>query len=300
MEKLITLTVPCYNEEAVLHQTYGALTSIMERMKGYAYQICFVNDGSKDSTEEILNQLAENDEHVKVVHFSRNYGKEAANTACLEYADGDYVIILDADLQDPPELIPQIVELLEQGYDTVGTYRKNRNGEPKIRSFFAKKYYETMNSVLGTKLLINERDYRGMNRRFLDCLRSLPEVQRYNKALWNMIGFKSISIGFENQKRVAGESKYSLFKLFKLAFAHIFNSSTKPLLLSYILSAVVLAIGLFVCVSDLKIGWMTLLFSIVLFSISLVGTYIGRIFIEVKRRPTYTCREIRTSREEWR
>lgn len=288
-QKLVSLAMPCYNEEAVLPLVYQKLCGIAGQLP-YQFEFLFVNDGSNDATEQLLDRFAKRDARVKCVHFSRNFGKEAANTACIAYAAGDYVILMDADLQDPPDMIPQMLALLEQGYDTVGTYRKNRVGEPKLKSWFSTQYYRVMRRCLGVRLLVNERDYRAMNRSFADALVALPEKRRYTKALWNSLGFRSAVIGYDNIPRAAGQSKFGFVRLAKLAFAHIVNSSTVLLKLPYVLALASSIAGAAYLVLHQQVGVGLLAAAGVLFSLGLLGSYLSVMYDEIKARPGYVVR----------
>lgn len=288
-QKLVSLAMPCYNEEAVLPLAYQKLCGIARQLP-YRFEFVFVNDGSRDATEQLLDQFAGQDARVKCIHFARNFGKEAANTACIAYARGDYVVLMDADLQDPPDLIPQMLALLEQGYDTVGTYRKNRAGEPKLKSWLSTQYYRVMRRCLGVQLFVNERDYRAMNRSFADALNALPEKRRYTKALWNSLGFRSAVIGYDNVPRAAGQSKFGLVRLGRLAFGHIVNSSTALLKLPYALAFAAGTAGAAYLVLRQQIGAGLLAAAGILLSLGLLGSYLSVLYDEIKARPGYIVR----------
>lgn len=288
-QKLVSLAMPCYNEEAVLPFAYQKLCELGRRLP-YRLEFVFVNDGSRDATEQLLDQLAKDDPRVKCIHFARNFGKEAANTACIAYAKGDYVVLMDADLQDPPDLIPQMLDLLEQGYDTVGAYRKNRTGEPRLKSWLSTQYYRVMHCCLGVELLVNERDYRAMNRDFVNALNALPEKRRYTKALWNSLGFKSAAIGYDNLPRAAGQSKFGIDKLVRLALTHIANSSTVPLRLPYAFALFAGMAGAVSLALNPQLGAGLLAFAGVFFCLGLLGSYLSVLYDEVKARPGYVVR----------
>ena len=226
----LTAVVPCYNEEAALHYFYQEMQKVMQDMQDIEFEILFINDGSKDKTLEVIRELAKQDEKVKYVSFSRNFGKEAAIYAGLQYSDGDLTAIMDADLQDPPSLLPQMYRAItEEGYDSVATRRVNRKGEPPIRSFFARNFYRLMNRISRTDIVDGARDYRLMNRAFVDALLEMGEYNRFSKGLFGWVGFETKWLEYENVERVAGETKWSFWKLFLYSIEGIVAFSTMPL-----------------------------------------------------------------------
>ena len=240
MEKL-TLIVPCYNEEEVLPFFYEEFQKAAERLETYRTEVIFVDDGSKDGTLETIKKLAKGDERVKYVSFSRNFGKEAAIYAGFQHADGDYIAMLDADLQDPPSLLPEMMrEIVEEGYDSVATRRVSRKGEPPVRSFFARCFYGLMKKISTAEIMDGARDFRLMTRQFKDAILEMGEYNRFSKGIFGWVGFKTKWIEYENVERKAGETKWSFWKLFKYSLEGIIGFSTAPL-------AIVSALGLFVC-----------------------------------------------------
>ena len=214
MEK-ISVVVSCYNEEESIPLFYNEIKKVMEIMKEFQFEVLFVDDGSKDRTLEVAKELAKKDECIKYVSFSRNFGKEAAMYAGLSYASGDYVTIMDADLQDPPRLLPEMMHYIkEEGYDSVATRRVTRKGEPKIRSFFARRFYHLIKKISDTEIVDGARDYRLMTRQFVNSLLELEEYNRFSKGLYGWVGYKTKWMEYENIERVAGETNWSFWKLF--------------------------------------------------------------------------------------
>lgn len=227
----IGLVIPCYNEEESLKYFYKETTKILKSMN-CEYELLFVNDGSIDNTLNIIKKLA-NDSHVKYISFSRNFGKESAMYAGICNVDGDYVAVIDADMQDPPKLLPEMVSILETGeYDSVATRRENRFGEPKIRSWFARLFYKIMNRISETDIVDGARDYRLMKREMADAIISMKEYNRFSKGIYGWIGFRTYWLSFKNVERIAGETKWNFWKLFKYAIDGIINFSTVPLTIS--------------------------------------------------------------------
>ena len=234
--KKISIIVPCYNEEQAIPYFYEEITKVAKEMKN-DFEFIFVNDGSKDKTIEIVKEYAKKDKRVKFIHFSRNFGKEAAMYAGLELSTGDYVAIMDADLQDPPALLPQMVSILEDensDYDSVGTRRVTRKGEPPIRSFFARKFYKIINKMSKIEMVDGARDYRLMKRQVVNSILELKEYNRYSKGLFEFVGYNTKWLEFENVERVAGETKWSFWKLFLYAIEGIVAFSTAPLAIASI------------------------------------------------------------------
>ena len=236
--KLISIVVPCYNEEEALPFYYKAVTPILKQLEP-DYEIIFVDDGSKDQTATIIKDLAKQDSHVKYCIFSRNFGKESAMYAGLEKSKGDYVAIMDADLQDPPALLKQMYDAIKnEGYDSVGTRRVTRKGEPPIRSFFARMFYKIINKMSDIEMVDGARDYRLMKRQVVDAIISLKEYNRYSKGLFSFVGFNTKWIEYENVERVAGETKWSFWKLLLYAIDGVVAFSTAPLATFKFFSAV--------------------------------------------------------------
>lgn len=306
MEK-ITVIVPCYNEEAALPIFYEEIEKISKEMKNVDFEYLFVNDGSKDKTLDILRELSKKDKKVRYISFSRNFGKEAAMYAGLENATGDYVTLMDADLQDPPSLLPEMYRLIkEEGYDSVGTRRVTRKGEPPIRSFFARMFYKIINRMSKIEMVDGARDYRLMTRQVVDSIVSLGEYNRYSKGLFSFVGFNTKWIEFENVERVAGETKWSFWKLFVYALEGIVAFSTAPLAISAVVGiifclisfiAVIFIIVKTIAFGDPVSGWpsmvciMFFLSGIQLFCTGIIGQYLSKTYLETKKRPIYIVKE---------
>lgn len=303
----LTAIVPCYNEEAALHFFYDEMQKAMQQMPDVEFELLFVNDGSKDKTLEVIKALASKDSRVKYVSFSRNFGKEAAIYAGLTYSDGDLTAIMDADLQDPPSLLPQMyTAIVEEGYDSVATRRVNRRGEPPIRSFFARCFYRLMNRISKADIVDGARDYRLMNRAFVDALLEMGEYNRFSKGMFGWVGFETKWLEFENVERVAGETKWSFWKLFLYSIDGIVAFSTMPLsiaaFLGIMMCVVAAAAIVFTIVRQLlyggsAFGWPSMvciimfLGGIQLLCIGILGSYLAKTYLEVKRRPIFICKE---------
>lgn len=303
----ISIVVPCYNEEKVLPLFYEAITTLSATMPEVEFEYVFVNDGSRDNTLEVLKDFAKKDTRAKYVSFSRNFGKEAALFAGLEYASGDFVAVMDADLQDPPEMIPEMYrEITVGGFDCVGTRRVTRKGEPPIRSFFARMFYKLINKMTSTEIVDGARDYRLMTRQMVDSILSLREVNRFSKGLFSWVGFKTKWLEYENIKRAAGETKWSFWKLFLYSLDGIVAFTTVPLAISSICGVLFLfvsIIGIIItAVRELifhnsAFGWTStvclilLLAGIQLFCIGILGQYLAKAYLEVKNRPIYIVKE---------
>ena len=302
----ISLIVPCYNEQEALPIFYRETKKVMESMD-CAYEMIFVNDGSKDGTLGLLKEFAKEDTHVTYIGFSRNFGKEAAMYAGLEAAEGDYVTLMDADLQDPPALLKQMYDAIKnEGYDSVGTRRVTRKGEPPIRSFFARMFYKIINKMSNIEMVDGARDYRLMKRQVVDSIISLKEYNRYSKGLFSFVGFDTKWIEYENVERVAGETKWSFWKLFKYAIEGITAFSTTPLIFSSIVGLIFCLVAfiaiIFIIVKTLvygdpTAGWPSMACIIVfvsgiqLFTIGIIGQYLSKTYLEVKKRPIYIIKE---------
>ena len=304
--KKISIIVPCFNEEKVLPQFYEETTAVLESM-AYDYELLFINDGSKDKTLETMKNLAAKNQRVKYISFSRNFGKEAAMYAGFCNSEGDYVAVMDADLQDPPSLLPQMVEILENdGYDSVATRRVSRDGEPKIRSFFARGFYKIINKISDADIVDGARDFRLMKRKMVDVIISMSEYNRFSKGIFGWIGFNTYWLPYKNIKRVKGESKWSFFRLFKYSIDGIINFSQTPLsiasLFGIIMTVVAFLAFLFIVIRKLIFGdpvdgWASIVCTVILvggiqlFCIGIMGQYIAKIYMESKKRPHYIISE---------
>lgn len=306
MEKL-TLIVPCYNEEEALPYFYEEVCRVGKELENYELELVFVNDGSKDGTLSVVKGFAEKDPRVKYISFSRNFGKEGAMYAGFCNASGDLVAVMDADMQDPPSLLPQMLKLIESGeYDSVATRRVTRKGEPKIRSFFARMFYKIMGKISDADVVDGARDFRLMKRKMVDAIVAMGETNRFSKGIFGWIGFKTYWLEYENVERVAGETKWSFWKLFKYSLEGITNFSDAPLKIaswSGILFTFISVIAmLFVFIralafGDSVAGWPSticiILFigGIQLFCLGIMGQYIAKVFRETKKRPIYIVAE---------
>lgn len=303
----ISVVVPCYNEEQAIQYFYEEIERVSKQMTNVSFEYIFVDDGSKDQTLSRIKDLCIVDAKVKFISFSRNFGKEAAMFAGLEKSTGDYVAIMDVDLQDPPSLLPEMYRTLtEENYDSIATRRVTRKGEPPIRSFFARRFYHIMNKISDVELVDGARDYRLMNRKYVDAVLSLKEYNRFSKGIFGWVGFKTKWLEFENVERVAGETKWSFWKLFKYSLEGIVSFSEMPLYIASILGAgmcgVALAAILFIIVRQLLFGgsaygWpsmaciVILIGGIQLLSIGILGLYFSKAYLEVKHRPIYIEQE---------
>ncbi len=308
MEK-ISVVVSCYNEEKALPLFYEEMERVRKKdFEGIVeFEYIFVNDGSKDNTLKIIKELNQKDPKVRYISFSRNFGKEAAMYAGLEAAEGDYVTLMDADLQDPPALLKQMYDAIKnEGYDSVGTRRVTRKGEPPIRSFFARMFYKIINKMSNIEMVDGARDYRLMKRQVVDSIISLKEYNRYSKGLFSFVGFDTKWIEYENVERVAGETKWSFWKLFKYALEGITAFSTTPLIFSSIIGLIFCLVAfisiIFIIVKTLvygdpTAGWPSMACIIVfvsgiqLFTIGIIGQYLSKTYLEVKKRPIYIIKE---------
>lgn len=303
----ISIIVPCYNEQEALPYFYKAFQELTQNMGQESFELILVDDGSKDKTLAVIKKLAEADKRIAFISFSRNFGKEAAILAGLRYSKGDYVALMDADLQDPPALLPEMYQAVTQeGYDSAATRRVTRKGEPPIRSFFARRFYRLMNRISNTDLVDGARDYRLMNRKFVNALLSMQEYNRFSKGLFGWVGFKTKWIEFENVERVAGETKWSFWKLLIYAIEGIVAFSTTPLVLATVVGLIccLFAFGgtTFIVIRKLLFGdqiqgWAStisvLLFlgGIQLLCIGILGQYLAKTYLETKNRPVYIVNE---------
>ena len=303
----LSLIIPCYNEEEALPYIYEELVKVSATLSDYEIEYLFVNDGSKDHTLDKLKELAAHDERVKYFSFSRNFGKEAAMYAGFCNADGDYVAVMDADLQDPPSLLSKMLEILATGeYDSVATRRVNREGEPPIRSFFARQFYKLINKISDADIVDGARDFRLMKRDMVDAIIELNEYNRFSKGIFGWIGFRTYWLPYENVERVAGETKWSFWKLFKYALDGIVNFSQTPLSIAsfggIFLTFVSFIAIIFVIVrrliwGDPVDGWaslvciITFIGGIQLFCMGIMGQYLSKTYLETKHRPHYIVAE---------
>lgn len=298
----LSIIVPSYNEEKSLPIFYEELSKVLNNLD-YTHEVIFVNDGSKDKTLEVLNQLKSIDERITIIDFSRNFGKEAGILAGLRESSGDLIAIMDADLQDPPYLLPKMIdEVIQNGFDSVATYRIDRKGEPPIRSYFARKFYQLINRVSEVEIVDGARDYRLMTRTMVDAILSLSEYHRFSKGIFAWVGFKTKYLAFENVERIAGETKWNFWKLFKYAIEGIVAFTTVPLRISMmfgiLVSIMTFVYMVYVVVKALLFGdpvagypsMMTIILflgGIQLLSIGVLGEYLSKTYMEVKHRPNY-------------
>lgn len=307
MKEKISVIVPCYNEEEALPYFYDAIINTAEQMNDFDFEFIFVNDGSKDRTLELSKQLAKKDHRVKYVSFSRNFGKEAAIYAGLENSTGDYCVLMDADLQDPPALLPEMMKAIQkEGYDSAATRRVTRKGEPPIRSFFARMFYKIINKISDADIVDGARDYRLMKRDMVNTILDMKEYNRFSKGIFGWIGYDTKWIEFENVERVAGETKWSFWKLFKYSLEGITAFSIAPLQIASIfgilfsLVAFVMIIVIIIrtlVFGDPVSGWPSLVCIIMLIggvqllSIGILGQYLSKTYLETKKRPIYIAKE---------
>lgn len=307
---LLSIVVPCYNEQEALPYFYKEICRVAEEMKsshGAEFEFIFVDDGSKDKTLSIARELHKQDARVRYISFSRNFGKEAGILAGLEAAKGDYVAMMDADLQDPPALLPRMLDaLLEEDYDCAATRRTNRKGEPPIRSFFARMFYKIINRLSDADIVDGARDYRLMRRRMVDAILALPEYNRFSKGIFGWVGFKTKWLEYVNVERVAGETKWSFWKLFLYSLEGIVAFTTAPLALASLIGIIFCVLAfvmiLFIIVRTLLFGdptsgWPSMVCIIFLcsgvqlFCMGVLGQYLAKTYMEVKHRPVYIVRE---------
>ncbi len=310
--KKISLVVPCYNEEEVIKIFYAEIQKIKKDFKNVTFEIIFVNDGSKDKTLELMRELSKNDD-VRYVSFSRNFGKEAAMYAGLEASTGDYIAIMDADLQDPPALLKEMYEILEsKEYDSVATRRVTRKGEPVIRSFFARLYYKLINKISKTEIVDGARDFRLMTRQMVNSVLSLKEYNRFSKGIFSWVGYRTKWLEYENVERAAGETKWSFWKLFLYSLESIVAFSTVPLSIASVMGIlfcfVAFIIIIFVIVRTLMYGdptsgWpsmvciMFFIGGVQLLCLGIMGQYLSKTYLEVKKRPIYIVQETEKDRK---
>lgn len=303
---LLSVVVPCFNEAEVLNFFYTEINKTSLKMNYIDFEFIFIDDGSTDSTIQMLKLLAQKDSRVKYISFSRNFGKEAAIYAGLVKSKGDYVVLMDADLQDPPSLLPEMYSYIQKGYDSVATRRVTRKGEPPIRSFFARLFYKIINKISNADIVDGARDYRLMNRKMVSSILSMHEYNRFSKGIFGWVGFETKWLEYENIERKAGETKWSFWKLFKYSLEGIMAFSVFPLQLASIFGTIFSTISfvmiIVICIRTLLFGdpvsgWpsmicvIMLLGGIQLMCIGILGNYLSKTYLETKKRPIYIIRE---------
>lgn len=301
--KKISIVIPVYNEENVLEISYSKIKNILEDIKQYEYEIIFVNDGSKDNSLNLLEEISKGNDKVKIISFSRNFGQEAALTAGLKYVTGDAIVIIDADLQDPPELIPEMLKRWEQGNEVIYGKRKRRKGESAFKLLSAKMFYKTLNALSDVEIPKDTGDFRLVDRKVVDVINLMPEHNKFIRGLFSWVGFKQYAYEYKRNERVAGDSKYPLKKMWKLATDGIISFSTKPLklvgglgIMTIVLSICILIYSLIsfsLKLNNLAPGWTSIMVAITLFSgvqllsLWIISEYISRIYDETRKRPEY-------------
>lgn len=305
---LLSVIVPCYNEEDNVLPFYEELTKNEPffKEKGIDVEILYIDDGSVDKTVEEVKRLREKDESVHLVSFSRNFGKEAAIYAGLEHSEGDYAVLMDADLQDPPSLLPEMFSCLEKGYDSVATRRVSRKGEPPIRNFFARLFYKLMKKISRTEIMDGARDYRLMTRQMVNAILSMQEYNRFTKGIFGWVGFRTKWLEYENVERARGETKWNFWKLFIYSLDGIMAFSTAPLMIAAVAGALFCLLAfvmiIFIIVRKLIFddpvsGWpslvciMLFLSGVQFFCTGILGQYLAKTYMEVKKRPIYLVKE---------
>ena len=301
--KKISVVIPMYYEEEVAQECYNRTSKVLQSLNKYEYEMIFVNDGSRDRTLEILENISKEDDKVKIISLSRNFGHQAAVTCGLKYTTGDAVVIMDADMQDPPEVIEQMITLWENGNEVIYAQRKSREGETKFKLITAKMFYRILNGLSDVEIPKDTGDFRLADRKVIDVINSLPEHNKFLRGLFSWVGFKQVPLKYERKERIAGKTKYPLRKMLKLASDGITSFSTKPLkvlgvlgIISVFVSILILIYALISYVFDLNQltpGWTSLMVTITflggmqLLSIWLIAEYIGKIYDESKGRPEY-------------
>lgn len=302
----ISLVVPCYNEEEVIKLFYKEVSKVEKTMSKVSFEIIFVNDGSVDHTLDLMRELSSN-KNVRYISFSRNFGKESAMYAGLKEAAGDYVAIMDADLQDPPSLLKEMYEILQTGdYDSVATRRVSRKGEPVIRSFFARTYYKIINKISKTEIVDGARDFRLMSRQMVNSVLELTEYNRFSKGIFSWVGYRTKWLEYENIERAAGTTKWSFFKLFLYSLESIVAFSTVPLAIASVMGILFCIIAFLIIIliivktlilGDPTSGWpsmaciMFLIGGSQLLCTGIIGQYLAKTYLEVKQRPLYIIQE---------
>lgn len=305
--KKLSIVVPCYNEQEAAPIFYDTVHGMEDKLSSVELEFIFVDDGSKDGTLDVLRGLHAKDERVHYVSFSRNFGKEAGIYAGLEKSTGDYVVIMDVDLQDPPAMLPEMLSYIESGeYERVATRRVDRKGEPPIRSWFARKFYKLMNKISSADIVDGARDYQMMTRKVVDSILAMGEYNRFSKGIFGWVGFKSKWLEFENVERVAGETKWSFWKLFIYAIDGIVAFSTAPLIMASVFGVIMCLVAfIFILVIIVKTlilgdptsGWPSMVCIILLVSgiqllcMGVLGQYMAKTYLETKKRPIYLVQE---------
>lgn len=309
-KKLMSIVVPCYNEGKVIPIFYNEIIKALKEIPCTDYEIIYISDGSKDNSVKEMKQLARLDYHVKYIVFSRNFGKEAAMYAGLKESSGDYIAIMDVDLQDPPALLKEMYKILAEGYyDSVAARRVTRKGEPPIRSFFARRYYKIINKLSKIEIVDGARDFRLMTRQMVSAVLSITEYNRFTKGIFSWVGFETKWLEYENIERIAGESKWSFWKLFMYSIESIVAFSITPLVLASYIGIILFIISVFmiiiIAISTLVYGNTTngwellvsiiiLLSSVQLFCMGIIGKYLAKTYLETKHRPLYIIKEENT------
>lgn len=304
---LISIVVPCFNEQEMIPIFYAEIQKIKLANQMVDFELVFVNDGSLDATIKSIRTLASIDSCVRYLSFSRNFGKEAAMYAGLKNAKGDFIVVMDVDLQDPPALLPEMYQLIKNSnFDCIGTRRSTRDGEPPIRSFFARQFYKLINRISDTEIVDGVRDYRMMTRQMVDAILEMSEYNRFSKGIFSWVGFETKYLEFENKERVAGETSWSFWGLFKYSIDGIVAFSEVPLAIASVVGFIIFAasilLALFFLIRTLLFGnptsgWTSLITIILglggmqLLSLGILGKYVGKIFLEAKRRPVYIIKE---------
>lgn len=308
MKKLVTIIIPAYNEEKVLPKLFNRLDKLSQNESNYLFEFLFINDGSKDSTMKLISEKSTIDNRISYINLSRNFGKERAMLAGFDYAKGDAIVIIDADLQDPPELIPNMISLWEEGYDDVYAKRESREGETWLKKATSRWFYSILDKISSIEIQRDTGDFRLLDRRAVEALKTLRESNRYTKGMFSWVGFKKKEITYKRDPRAAGETKWNYFKLFNLAIEGITSFTTSPLRISFIFGLLISSVAFF-WILYLLIrplfgvptgGGYSSLMSVILFlggvqllAIGIIGEYIGRIFIETKNRPVYLIQDLK-------
>lgn len=304
---LLTIVVPCYNEETMIPIFVEEMKKQEQKMEYIDFEVLFVNDGSSDNTLSVLRDVCKEHPEMHYLSFSRNFGKEAGLYAGLEHASGDYVVVMDVDLQDPPEMLSEMYDLIKTGeYDCIGTRRTTRDGEPPIRSFFAKQFYKLINKISDTRIVDGARDYRMMTRHMVDSILDVTEYNRFSKGIFSWVGFNTKYLEYDNKERAAGETSWSFWSLFNYSLDGIVAFSEAPLSIAAFIGLITfifaILMALFFAIRTIVFGnptsgWTSLVViisamgGIQLLCLGIVGKYIGKIFLEVKQRPIYILKE---------
>ena len=305
--KKISVVIPMYNEEKIVDECYKKITNVLNNIKKYSYEIIFINDGSKDKTLELLTKIASKDKKVKIISFSRNFGHQCAVTAGLKHVNGDVIVIMDSDLQHPPELIPDMLKYWEQGNDVVYGRRKKRKGESVFKLLTAKMFYKTLNLLSDVEIPKDTGDFRLVDRKVVNTINNMPEHNKFLRGLFSWVGYKQHAFEYDRKERIAGKTKYPLTKMLKLAGDGIISFSSKPLklmggigIVSIFLSFIILIYSIlsFMTGNAITAGWTSIMVTVTFFagiqllSLWLMSEYIRRIYDESKQRPEYIIDEI--------